>query len=539
MSKLHWHNPIRAVGLGGLLLASTVIVFQACTDLDETPLSAISPENFYRNEAEVLGGLTAVYGQLRNTMWGYFEMTETSTDETIVPTRGSDWFDNGIWLELFRHTWTPTSTSARAQIAGAWGDLFTGITRANYLLNALESVDVTNEATIVAEIRTLRAFYYFLLQDSYGGVPIVTDIEIKARPRNTRKEVFDFIESELIAAREDLPDSWPADQHGRVTKGAADAILASLYLNAGVFTKDDGINATSYNSCSGVTVVGAGKDACQAAVDVADRILNSGVYSLATDWISNFEHDNYTSPENIFVMKNLNQADMGWVYIQRALHYNQFTPSPWNGFSIVADAYYKFDADDERTQIFLVGCQKNLETGEPVKDRQGNDLCFTPEIKDITAATEAEGVRMLKWPHDPNHVQQDNGNDFAFFRLAEIMLIRAEALNELGSTAQAITQVNAVRARVFDPDEPLTDLGKEANRQQILDERLFELTTETKRRQDLIRHGQFTREWGTAAFGCEKDCPFKKAETSGHRVLMPIPQNQIDSNPLLEQNPGY
>jgi hypothetical protein len=514
---------IRVSGLGALLLLSLVSL-QGCTDLTETPSSAITPENFYRNEGEVLGGLAAVYAQLRGATGDYWDATEVSSDEIVVPTRGSDWFDNGQWLELQRHTWTASSPSV-GFMNGAWNSAFTGIARANVLLEALDRVDVPNEAAIVAELRTLRGFYYYQLMDFFGGVPIVTDVEIKARPRATRTELFAFIESELLDTRTDLPDSWSAASNGRLTKGAADAILASMYLNAGVWMKETGVSATSYNTCLGVTVSG-GVDACQAAIAAADRIINSGQYSLAANWRSNFTYDNQASPENIMVVKFLNKPDVGLTFIMRALHYNQLSnATPWNGFATLAQTYNAFDADDQRRQMWLAGPQTNVETGVPVNDRSGDPLVFTTTINDITAATEGEGPRFYKYPADPTRPEgQLNGNDYAVFRLAEIYLIKAEALNEQtpGSPA-ALTLVNTLRNRVFNPPEPLAAIDRAA----LLRERLFELATEGKRRQDLIRHGRFIEAW-----------EFKAAGTA-NLILMPIPQTQLDANPLLVQNPGY
>ena len=517
------NKAIRVLGLSSLVLLSLVPV-QGCTDLSETPSSSITPENFYRNEAEVLGGLASVYAQLRSTLDDYWYATEVSSDEMVVPTRGSDWYDNGQWLELKRQNWTASSPSTLAFMNGSWNVPFTGIARANVLLDALTRVTVPNQGTIVAEARTLRAFYYYLLMDMFGGVPIVTDIEIKPRARNTRTEVFDFIESELLATRADLPDNWPPPSNGRLTKGAADAILASMYLNAGVWRKDAGVSATSYNTCLGVTVSG-GADACQAAIDAADSIINSGQYSLAANYQTNFTANNQTSPENIMVVKFLNQTDLGLNFVMRALHYNQFTPTPWNGFATMAQTYNAYDANDARRgETWLAGPQVNVETNLPVNDRQGNPLVFTPTIGDVTAATEGEGARLYKWPADPAHVEQNNGNDFAYFRLGEIYLIKAEALNEQAAgSAAALLLVNAVRARAFNPAQPRATI----DRDQLLQERLFELGGEAKRRQDLIRHGHYTDAW-----------EFKTAGAP-NLILMPIPQPQLDANPLLEQNPGY
>lgn len=509
-----------------LLLSAVLVPLPGCTDLEETPTSAITPDNFFRTEEEVLGGLASVYAQLRSMLPGhgdYYNVIEVSSDEMIVPTRGSDWFDQGRWLELHRHTWAANSPSGLADMNGAWAAPYAGITRANVVLEALEKVTVADQAVVEAELRALRAFYYYLLNDLFGGVPIVETTEIEARSRNTRKEVFDFVEKELNEARQALPDRWDAPSHGRMTKGAIDAILASMYLNAGVFARDDGVSATAYNSCTAVQV--GGQNACQAAIAAADRILNSGVYSLASTWRSNFTADNQQSPENILVAKLIAEDGLGMRILQTTLHYNQFTPSPWNGFSTLAETYYAFDQDDQRRQLsFLVGPQVNLETGQAVTDRPGNPLVFTPEIANAEQATEAEGARIGKWPHDPNHVGPDNGNDFAYFRLAEIYLIKAEALNELSpGSGQALQLLNTLRERVFAPDEDLGSIDRDV----ILRERLFELVFEAKRRQDQIRHGKFTQAW---AF---------KGQSGAHRILMSIPQQQLDANPLLTQNPGY
>jgi hypothetical protein len=461
---------------------------------------------------------------MRSTQGGYHNLSEISSDEIVVPTRGSDWFDGGKWLELHRHTWTANSRSGLEDVNAVWNDAFRGVQRANVLLDALQNVTVANKAVIEAELRTLRAFYYYMLMDMFGGVPIVTTPEIEPRPRNTRAEVFQFIADELNAARAALPDSWAAADYWRMTKGAADAILASMYLNAAVFTTD-APSATTYNSCTAVQV--GGQTACDAAIAAADRILNSGQYSLATDWHSNFEPDNFASPENILVVENLNQTGLGLNFVMQALHYNQLTPGPWNGFAALAETYNAFDANDQRREIFLQGPQVNLDTGVPVCERPGCELggpplVFTVDIIDPTQAGEGEGTRILKWPPDPNRVAQENGNDFVYFRLGEIYLIKAEAQLELG-TGDPLALLNTLRARVFEPDEPLITVDRDA----ILQERLFELTNEAKRRMDLIRHGRFTAAWSF------------KQQGAPHLVLMPIPQPQLDANPMLTQNTGY
>jgi hypothetical protein len=505
-----------------------MLLAPACTDLTEVPQSAITPNNFYRNADEAVGGLASVYAQLRQTVEGAYEITEVSTDEIVVPTRGQDWLDNGKWLDIHRHTFTPNSPAGLDNINNAWNQLFQGVAKANVVLAGVENVNFTGKATVKAELRVLRAYYYFMLQDLFGGVPIVTDVAIMPRAQNTRAEVAKFIEDEVTAARPDLPDTWATEWNGRLTKGAADAILASLFLNAQVFT--------GTVSATGLT---KGTARWQDAITAADRVLNSPAgYQLDGNWRHNFTYDNSTSKEIIMAVKFLNQSGLGLNFLQRALHYTQFTPSPWNGYATLAETYFAFDANDIRRQIFLAGVQYNVETGAPVKDRQGNPLIFTPAIGNETAATEGAGVRIMKWPYDPGHVQQDNGNDYAHFRLAEIDLIKAEAMNELGQTVQAINLINnTTRARAFatSTPKPLSPaLTQVQLRDSILAERLFELTAEGKRRTDLIRIG--ASQGGTNKY----NLPWSyKAASPAYKILFPIPQTQIDVNPLLKQNPGY
>jgi len=197
---------MRKAGLFTLLLVSPALGFVACTDLTESPTSAIAPENFYSTEAEVLGGLASVYAQLRQVTNAYYDVSEVSSDEYIVPTRGTDWYDGGKWLDHDRQTWGPDSPGS-GDLNGAWSALFGGVARANGALEAVDKVDFPTKPVVQAELRTLRAFYYFLLQDLFGGVPIVEATILEPPTGNTRAEVFNFIESELNATRAVLPTS--------------------------------------------------------------------------------------------------------------------------------------------------------------------------------------------------------------------------------------------------------------------------------------------------------------------------------------------
>lgn len=531
-----------------LLAAPLVVAGLSCTELTEVPHDALTPDNAFKTEAELLAGVAAVYAGLRPIEWvGYVTLQDLTADVSIVPTRGSDWYDNGRWLEMHRQTWTENSGSALDDMNGAWNNLFAGIAKANLMIDVVTKAGGPNAPRTLAELRTLRVWYYYMLQDMFGGVPLVDQHSSKPAQvaRATREEIFNFMESELIASVPDLPDAWPAAGYGRITKGAANAILASIYINAGVFKKSaapdapQGISATTYNSCSGVTVAG-GVDACTAAVNAANAVINSGQYSLAPAWRDNFDQDNHTSPENIFVIVYTAEGSQGlggnWPF--RTLHYNQLNSgwgSPWNGFATLAETYAQFEATDERRGMWLEGQAISYETGQPVNDRSGNPLIFTAAIPDANQANEAHGVRFNKFPPIPS-APTGNAmpNDFPFFRLSEMYLIKAEAENEQAQTATARTTVATVHNLRNSANPVPAGMTQQQMRDYILRERLLEFAGEGKRRTDLVRHGKFLNAWSTTMLNGKTD---KTSEP--YRVLFPIPVTQLGSNPLLVQNNGY
>jgi hypothetical protein len=508
----------RRAALVAILLAPAAAAVQACTDLTETPRDALSPSTTFRTPGEINAGLAAAYAQLRGTMWSVYNLNEVTTDEQVVPTRGSDWFDNGRWLEIHRLGYTASSGSGLEDVNGAWNDLFTGVSRANLVINAVTNNGVTGQEQAVAEARVLRAWYYYLLLDMFGGVPIVTTTDIAARPRNTSAEVYAFIEKELTEARTALSATAfkAADaNYGRITQGAADAILASLYLNAQVYTGTVAAN--------GLT---PGAAQWQKAVEAATRVISSNQYTLASTpdaWQAQFSPTNDGAGEHIFVIRMTNQDGLGLNLPMRTLHYNQLDPAPWNGWAIPAETYARFDtvADTRANAIFKSGPQVSYVNGAPVNDRAGRRLVYTREIN-VTSATEADGVRLVKFPPLVGAPNGNFPNDFPFFRLAEMYLIRAEANFRLGNGAAAAADLNAVRGSKY-PARVTT-----VNEDVILNERLFELAGEAKRRRDLIRFGRYTA-----------PRQFKPEATPGYKILFPIPVTQIGSNPQLQQNPGY
>lgn len=523
------------LGLLGALLVPA-LGLGACTDLSVDPYSSVTPENFYRTETEVIAALSPVYSQLRATLWAYHNVSQVSSDENIVPTRGSDWYDNGDWLSLHQHSWTPTL----GYLNDAWNTSYAGVARANSLLRDIEPLDVPNKTGLLAEIRGLRAFYYYTLLDLFGNIPVIGDEEgeYSVDPDNppateSRADVFAFVVDELEAIRGDLPAAG-AGNGGRLSQGAVDAMLASLYLNAEVF---------------GGTVTASGLQrgpAMYAEAEAAASRVIDGPYSLnqgAEAWLRQFGPDNEDNPEHIFVVQHLAEDGYGVNFTHRWGHYNSFDGGGWNGFATIAETYNAFDDADPRKRIFLQGQAYNHETCDPtlaqdcdeddaVNNRDGEPLIFTIDFPNgVTptggGASEGNGVRINKFILDPEHDTQFNGNDYPYFRLGEMYLIRAEARFRQGNTTGALADVNVIRQRIG--VDPLTAVSLD----DILNERLYELTYEARRRQDLIRFDRFVS--GDWSFKVGNNGP-----SQPYRVLFPVPQLQIDaSDGALTQNPGY
>lgn len=500
-----------------LAFLSITLLFWTCTDLTESPYSVVTPDNFYNTEEELVAAVVPVYNVLLQYDWNaYSHLQEVSSDEIFVPTRGGDWDDGGKWRVLQEHKWGPTHT----EINGAWLNAFRGIAFANSTLENLES-STSGSALIpvaIAEVRVLRAFYYWSLCDLFGDVPIVTttvtDPENPPKP-NTRQEVYDFVVKEITEALPNLEVTFDAGNYGRVTQGAANSILATVYLNAEVYT-----GTPRWNECDA---------AC-------DAVINSGLYDLNPEYGDNFllANEGPTNPENIWVVGHKAEGGVGFLLHMATLHYSQLPASPWNGFAVLADFYSKYDTSDVRFDHMLVGPQFVLggpNAGDVALDREGNPLVFTVESP-LLGATEANGPRILKWEPDPDQSGGDAGNDFALFRYPHILLAKAEALNEIsGPNQESLDLIDSVRVRCFDAFVPLSldDYStKELLRDRILDERGFELLWEGFRRPDQIRTGHFLEAW-----------TLKEASDGAHRKLFPVPQSQLDANPNLKQNDGY
>jgi len=271
---------------------------------------------------------------------------------------------------------------------------------------------------------------------------------------------------------------------------------------------------------------------------------STAAYALEANWAKNFATDNKSSKENIFVIVHTNGTQgIGGNWPMRTLHYNQLNTgdgAPWNGFATTAEVYSQFSASDARRNMWLEGQGFSFETGQPVTDRNGKNLVFTQQIPDADKADEAQGVRFNKFPPQPDPPHGGaQPNDFTFFRLAEMLLIKAEAENELGQTAAALTDLTTVHNRA-DPTNPIAPAGQAAIRDAIYKERLLELAGEGKRRTDMIRFGKFLN-WteasvhGVCGANPTTSCPARDA----YRIVFPVSVNALGSNPQLVQNFGY
>jgi starch-binding outer membrane protein, SusD/RagB family len=434
-----------------------------------------------------------------------YTMNELTTDEMVVPVRGGDWFDGGISLRAHRHEYLPTDF----YFNNAWQSLYNGIVTCNKQLFQYSKIPSPDVNAYKAELRVLRAWYYYLLMDAFGNVPLVTDY-FPTSPdlpsSNTRAEIFAFIEAEINSS---LADLSAAPVYGRFNQSGAKAILAKLYLNA-------------------ETYIGTSK--WTEAETECDDIMNSGYYNIPADYFTSFYVNNESSSEIIFQIPYDASQLQGFNIGQMTLHYaSQATfnlqAQPWNGYSAVEDFYNSFEATDERKGQFLVGVQYDANSVPLVDanfdgDPDGSVINYTPAINDIANAYRQAGARIHKWKYEDGAGPSLN-NDFAIFRYADIVLMKAETRLRLGDEPTALILVNQIRARAeLDPliSVALSDLLAERGR---------ELFAEAWRRQDLIRYSAYNSAW------------WEKNASSPNVNVFPIPLAQLAANPNLTQNPGY
>lgn len=495
----------------------------SCTDLEETILDEQLGVDLPNNPDNIEGLISAPYASLRNTIewFDYWALQEVTTDEVVIPTRGSDWYDNGAWQELHLHTWTPDHIRMR----NVWDALGRGMARANLAMFYI--ADFPQNATTeqyINEARFLRAYYMYLINDLFGQVPHreAEELDFKVSPQvMNRQEATEFIISELNAVMPNLPTKAEVGSE-RVTQGAAQALLAKVYLNHEVYT---------------------GEPAWAEAIQHADALINSGVYQVTDDYWSMFQWNVAEHPEFILRVPMDDAVDMGSgsVWVNFTLHYNQLFgtyTSTWNGPSTTStffdtwgtenDARFYDDRIVSQTgfnQGFLVGQQYGV-NGQALTQRNGDPLIFVPEMG-LQSSPENAGIRVIKFAPNPNTERQfSSANDVPIMRISDIYLIRAEARFRNGNTAGALEDINYIRQRRSAEGSTLPLLTS-ITLDDILNERGYELYWEGLRRQDLIRFGRFTDAWQ------------EKPASDETKNLFPLPTAAVDVNENLTQNPGY
>lgn len=499
-----------------------VICFNGCNDLAQVPYSEQTPENFYQNADQITSAYVLPYAYMQTNVYQvHFQVQEFTTDEAVVPVRYGYVDQEGQWIRFQRHTWTSDDNWIQYE----WDYLFQAIGYCNQFLDNIQDRDLSNmnlpvsKEQMIAEIKMVRALHYYWALSNFGNVPIVESIGEPSPPTRSSTEVFEFIEKEIEENIPHLSDKGDPNWYGHFTKSAAQALLAKLYLNAEVFT-----GTARWDDC----------------ITACDAVLASD-YSLDPNWNDPFRIDNETSNENVFVVPFDGSNAQGFNFIQQNIHENILFAKHgvnwygWHKISTQESFYNLYQSNDYRIDQWVVGEQTYTDENgdeQPVMTWGGEPMVVTPQIEMLinNNGGEAQGVMNVKYEIEPGGLP-NMSNDMVIFRLADIMLMKAEALmrqNGGSATQEAVNLVNQVRERSFDagdPDAAYTTTTLTLD--ELLDERGRELAYEMHRREDLIRFGQFTNAW------------WEKEQSEEYRALFPIPAEQLTANPALEQNPGY
>jgi hypothetical protein len=538
--------------LAAFAAVSLTSVLTACSSfLDENPRGQLTEDEAYATKQDILNnGVLAIYNYigghsdsqgLQGTGRGVFDFNSLTTDEAIAPTRSSDWYDGGFWETLFTHNWTPGTASMKDM----WDYLYKVVMMTDKFIAMIEERDdYPSDPDLVsyrAELRAVRAMYYFYIMDLFGNVPIVTTDAILTEDivQSKRSEVFRFCVSELQEALPRLLEDKSnllGESYGRVTQPVALFLLVKLMINAEVYADDDWTDGVGVDGRS-VTFNIDGKtmnawDACEYYCDLLDYYD----YKLEDQFDANFRVTNEYSAENIFTIPMNPVLYSNWfIYLFRSRHSCHGAAlggSSENGMSATIELVkaYRYGQPDEDPRFrFTFYADTVWENYKRVLLDDGTTpLVYYPfDVAQDVTATEHEktaGARFHKYVPDPdaNADGRACNNDIVLFRYADILLMKAESQVRNGKDGS--DALNAVRARVG-----LSAV--EATLDNILAERYLELAWEGWRRNDMIRFGIFGREYS--------DHVPSEADLSGASVVFPIPGDLMTMHPNWKQNPGY
>jgi starch-binding outer membrane protein, SusD/RagB family len=542
-----------------IIILAVIFVLAACTKLKTSLHDSLTPSaggGAINAQALLNNTYNALQGPLNNQDQ-VFSLGETVTDEALVPTRGGDWDDNGVWRVLHAHTWDGSHTQALSVFI----NLGQVESNATTVLASSPSPDQAAQATF---LRCLAQYYYLNL---YGQVPYRTVAKynsIDASPVMPPQEAIDSLVINLTSIIPAL--SYAASGGGLAAPYKANPDAARFLLMKVLLNKQAFLNRQA--------PAGAVAADMQQVVTLGQAIVSSARYTPTVHYFDNFGPNNggfsptygfgpgteaifsFPNQPGVSQVSGINSVgiDARWMM---TLHYNSnghpgdgvYGGAGWNGFSTVADFYNSFGASDtmrrgnvsypgvtNRTGLkvgLLQGPQLD-ENGANRKDRNGNNLSFNATVSLVEPdplTLEENGIRVIKYPPDyQNYNGGQQGNQLQIFRYADVLLMMAEAQLRQGSTAAALVLVNQLRvARKAAPLVTLTLVNATNlyDGNTILSERQKELYWEGWRREDLIRFGVYLQPWA-----------LKPADDPKY-LLFPIPATQLVANPNLKQNAGY
>lgn len=545
-----------------LFLLLAALSMTSC--LDEHPKDQLDEDAIYGSASDIyINAVASLYNYIggakesegiQGTCRGIYDYNTLTTDEAMIPIRGGDWYDGGLWNAMYQHRWTADDQS----LYDTWKYIYKVIVLANKSLDIISSksglLSAAQQEEYRAEVRAIRAMFYYYAMDMFGRVPLVLSTDEQRysslfQGQTDRSSVFHFVFQELQQVLPSLPDQHSnkeGNYYGRITQPVVNFLLAKLALNAEIYMYDDwtqgyanrpkgsdirfSVPAADASSHDGAKEL----NAWETCIYYCDKLAEEG-YVLESDDAFNFSTHNETSKENIFTIpmdKNIyiNQFH----YLFRSYHYTHGGALGWgseNGTcatisTMKANHYGEADEDARCKMNFVAGVVK-VDGHELLMDN-GKPLEYQPfEVaQNLTNSkfVKTAGARMAKYEVDRTSYMDGKlqSNDIVLFRYADALLMKAEAKVRNGENGDE--ELNRIRARVGMP-------YRKATLDNILEERLLELVWEGWRRQDLIRFGKFTGAYDLRT-------PLQ-GESSGYTTVFPIPQKCIDLNSELVQNKGY
>ena len=528
------------------LAAAVLGITASCTDLD---VDVKSKYTEYPNDPVAIEGkMSDVYYSFRQALGNNYNRVQTfSSDEATGVSFGTDYFDKGENIHPSIHNFMSSDDPA-----SYWTDLASGITKCNKIIEEFKETP-----KVAAPARLMRAFYHFILMDSYGDVPVLDHLpaDNEAVVRSPRKEVAEFIEKEVKECLPDLSDKNDASTYGKPNKWMAEAMLVKLYINWGVYTCGD---VTKYDVA---TTKNSKLDEC---VKYCDDIIGSGLFNLNDPYRKKFMFDNGPQIKDfIYAMPYDKVSAQGLLYGRyRAFrriddgdtegYYGGKMGKSCAGICAMTPEFadlFCLEGDDRndavlKGKVFIHDAITGEETDKPYIYK-GTQLELTKTITlqegglatlncGATPDGWRQGYRSIKFYPNPNEYSVYNryqSNDVPIFRFADIILTKAEAIKRgatatNGDTPQSL--FNQIRSYVH---APLLD--HDPSLQEILDERGREFFDENWRRNDMIRFGTFESEYGFHKHS-NPDARFDKT----CRIL-PVPDDILKENTNWEQNPGY